>query len=367
MKGFGSFLEQETTASRRNLNMFSDELKGILNASFMSLVNSGSSANLVAALTLAEKVKKCGKPMTAAISAFTFPTTVSALQMAGFTVTVVDVGRDSFNISPEALEELEPTPSVTAVTHFLGFPCEIARIAGLAHEKGGFILQDACETLNLDISGKPTHVYGDITTLSFYHPHHLSAYGGGALITESMDDYLIADSIAHWGRACKCHVDEKLCLVPPGPAHNFTYDRIGLNVEMSELNACFGRWQLRQWSDMEKIRNSHYDYLYGVLKHQPNIRVWEKPATGCSPFVFPIQLQSGKKIEDAYKTLCSKGIEIRTLMGGVVTKQKAFSELNTWGNLANAKSMSETTFFVGIHQTLSDEDIKYVAGNLSEL
>ena len=367
MDGFGSFLERESTSTRHNLTLFSNELKQLLCADFLTLVNSGSSANLVAALLLAEKVRASGKEMTAAISAFTFPTTVSALLLAGFQVKVVDTGEDSFNISVDVLEEMNPLPSVIAVTHFLGFPCEIEKIADLAHRNGSFILQDACETLCMKRMGLPVHAYGDVTSLSFYHPHHLSSYGGGAVVTNSLEDYLIADSITHWGRSCKCHIDEHLCSVPKGPAHNFTYERIGLNVEMSELNACFGRWQLLQWYAMENIRTKHYNYLYTKLKDLPNIQVWPISDTGCSPFVFPVRLKNGMTVENAYDVMTGKGVEIRTLMGGVVTGQKAFQKLQEQQELKNAKEMAKTTFFVGIHQTLSEEDIKFIAKSLEEL
>ncbi len=362
MNGFGAWLEQECTSPRRNINLFSQELGHRFDAPLITLVNSGSSANIVAALALAEKVRLQGKPLTAAISAFTFPTTVSALQLAGFSLTVVDTEPDGFNIDPTALQALKPLPSVLAITHFLGFPCAIEQICALAKEQGSFVLQDACETLSMKIKGTPVHHYGDLTTWSFYHPHHLSSYGGGAVISLTEEDYILADSVAHWGRACRCHTAPHQCRVPHGPAHQFTYERLGVNVEMSELNACFGRWQLQQWEQIEQARLTRYHLLFDTLQHAAYARTWKAPVIDASPFVFPIQLTDDRRLDDIFPLLKAESIEMRTLMGGVCCDQSAFSHLQS--PLPNARELARTTFFVGIHHTLPMEDVQHVAARL---
>ena len=367
MAGFGAFLEEECIKSRVNLVKFSEELHERFGFPHVALVNSGSSANLVGALAMAEKVRAAGLPMVAAISAFTFPTTVSALCLAGFEVRMVDVDEGSFNLSCDALERLAGQIGVAVPTHFLGFPCDIARISDMAHRDGFFVMQDACETMEMKVEGKGVFAFADITTLSFYHPHHLSSYGGGAVVTRTQADYLLVDSIAHWGRSCKCHVDSGLCTVPDGPAHQFTYERLGLNVEMSELNACFGRWQLKKWGDMEAARKRNYAILYRELRDNPRLRVWPAPDTQGSAFVFPVQLRNGMTVADAWEILGKEGIEIRTLMGGVSNEQAAFTDVLASDEQKNAHRMAETTFFVGIHQTLPPENVKHVAGEIIRL
>lgn len=272
---------------------------------------------------------------------------------------------DGFNMSVAALEALEEKPSVVAVTHFLGFPCEIERIATYVHSYGGFVLQDACETLGIAANGVACHKYGDITTWSFYHPHHLSAYGGGAVVTLNTEDYILADSVIHWGRSCKCHITDAVCTVPAGSAHQFTYERPGLNVEMSELNARFGRWQLQQWDSIEVMRKRNYRILYDTLCHNPHIKVFEHPEINISAFAFPIQLTDGRKLSEVYETIKSEGIEVRTLMGGACNEQKAFSSLFNKSNTLNAHILTQTAFFVGIHHTLPEEDVRDVAKKLN--
>lgn len=362
LNGFGEYLEHEIGMPRRNIQMFANELNTTFGTSFLTLTNSGSSANLVAALAMAEKIKYANKPMTAVASGFTFPTTISALLMAGFEVKLIDVEPEGFNLSVDRLMDEPVPPSLIALTHFLGFPCDMNRICEYAHNKGALILQDACETLNLTTSnGIPYFSLGDITTWSFYHPHHLSSYGGGAVITLNQEDFILSDSIAHWGRACKCHIDERLCSVPDGPAHQFTYERLGVNVEMSELNACFGRWQLRNWSIIEEKRKQNYAILYNRLKDCPNLKVWAMPRIGGSPFVFPVMLRNGMTIYDAYRILSAQGIEIRTLMGGATCKQEAYLGKITFDDQMNTLAMTDKTFFVGIHHTLSSENVEFVA------
>ena len=363
LKGFGEYLENEIGEPRRNIRLFSEELNRHLGSKYITLTNSGSSANLVAALAMAEKCRKTGKPLTAVASAFTFPTTISALILAGFKVTLIDTEPDGFNIDLTLLRNPEFPASVIAITHFLGFPCDIKAVCENAISNDCFVLQDACETFDTVnyYSGDVERQYCDITTLSFYHPHHLSSYGGGAVICPNKEDYIMCDSIAHWGRACKCHIDESLCRNPDGPAHQFTYERMGVNVEMSELNACFGRWQLLRWQCFEKIRRENYQLLYDMLKDNHNLKLWKVGIDMPSRFVFPIKLTNGMTVRDAWTLLSPKGVEIRTLMGGATCSQPAFKDSIDFGDQSNAIEMADTTFFVGIHQTLSRGDVKAVA------
>lgn len=369
LKGFGEYLENEIGEPRRNIRLFADELNQQLGSRYITLTNSGSSANLVAALALAEKCRKAGKPLTAFASAFTFPTTISSLLLAGFKITLIDVEPNGFNMDLTLLQSQPSPASVIAITHFLGFFCDTKAICEYAIANDSFVLQDACETFNTVnyFTDDVERLYGDITTLSFYHPHHLSSYGGGAVICPNKEDYILCDSIAHWGRACKCHIDENLCQNPDGPAHQFTYERLGVNVEISELNACFGRWQLQRWQQYEWQRRENYQILYNMLKDNPNLKLWEVEADAPSRFVFPIKLTNGITVKDTWEQLSPKGVEIRTLMCGATCTQPAFKDLVDFGDQSNAIEMADTTFFVGIHQTLTNNDVKAVARIINDV
>ena len=328
-------------------------------------MNSGSSANLVAALALAQQLQKENRPLRAITAAFTFPTTLSSLLIAGFDVQVVDTEENGFNLCPDALRKAchNFPPTLICVTHFLGFPAKIDEIKSIANQYKALILQDACETMDLkDNSKTPIHKLGDITTWSFYHPHHLSSYGGGAVICPNYNLHKLCDSIAHWGRACTCHLDPESCKAPKGFGHNFTYVNLGVNIEISEVNACFGRFQLQRWDDIEKKRKENYQILYNAISDSSST-VYPQAELQGSPFVFPVTVNP--YAQDIIQTLTDKGIECRSLMGGAIIDQPAYQHILHDG-CKNARSMSQNSFFVGIHQTLSTEHVQHVAKAIKE-
>jgi CDP-6-deoxy-D-xylo-4-hexulose-3-dehydrase len=361
-RGFPRFLKANMGENRRNLKLFALELADRFNVAHMSLVNSGSSANLVAAAAVRE-LTGGGHAIAAG---FSFPTTLSSLMTSGFDVSLVDIRPGEFTIDPEAFKRaIRADTKVVVVTHFLGFPVDMKRIAEIALENNIKIIQDACETMNLNIDGRQAHEFGDFTTWSFYHPHHLSAYGGGAVISNNLENFRLTDSIAHWGRACTCHIDPESCSAPEGMDHNFWYERVGYNLEMSELNAAFGRFQLRSFDKQEVNRLWRYETLYNSLRDIPRVRVYPRPETGGSPFVFPITLDLGSA-RDVARILKSRGVEVRSLMGGNIADHPAFRALPHDG-LVNVSSMGARSFFVGIHQTLPRKDVVAVAKILREV
>jgi dTDP-4-amino-4,6-dideoxygalactose transaminase len=361
-QGFIPFLEQNLGTSRRNLQAFAVELKAKFGAQYISLVNSGSSANLASALAISTKNIAGSQALTAG---FSFPTTVSSLLSAGLTVTVVDTEAGGFSIDPEAVRRaIRPTTKLLCITHFLGFPADLDTLIGIAKDYDLFVIQDACETMDLRIDGTPAHLRGDLTTWSFYHPHHLPSFGGGAVICANQEWFRLIESITHWGRECTCHFDPQLCSAPEGMDHNFWYVREGHNLEMSELNACFGRFQLQYWEEYEQHRKRNYQLLYESLRDCPEIKVYDAPINSGSPFVFPITTLK-VPVSGLTKRLMDRGVEVRSLMGGAITRQPAYKGLEHDG-LANCNDLANRSFFVGIHQTLPEEDVATVAAIIRE-
>ena len=363
--GFPEFLRRHLGPSRGNLKLLAKDLGLLFEAPHVTLVNSGSSANLAAALALASRA---GKRRHAVASGFTFPTTLSALLLAGFSVTLADTEEGGFGIDPAALERaLRPDTGVVCVTHFLGFPARIDEVASVAAARGLLVLQDGCETMGLLVDGRPVHGRGTLTTWSFYHPHHLPAYGGGAVLSPDADWRRLVESIVHWGRSCTCHADGLPCGVPDGPAHAFTYERRGLNVEMSELNACFARWQLETWREQEARRQANYALLSAALADLPDlaaVTTWPAPHGSGSPFAFPVSLD-GRDARPVAARLRHRGVEARTLMGGAAADQPAFRDL-PHDSLARCRALAASSFLVGTHQTLPAADVKEVGAILRE-
>jgi len=360
-EGFGAFLEQELGPSRRSLNALARALSDTFGAPHVALTNSGSSANLAAALALREVTG----PGEALVAGFTFPTTLSSLLSAGYAARAVDTEAGGFGMAPAALEAaLTPETKVVCVTHFLGFPARLRALVSLARRRGARVLQDACETMDLQVDGAPAHALGDLTTWSFYHPHHLSAFGGGAVLSPDGAWHARVDSLVHWGRACTCHLEEVPCSAPAGMHHQFHYVRRGHNLEMSELNACFGRFTLQTWGEQEARRRAHYDVLFRALKGVPGVRVWPAPAGSGSPFVFPFEL-SGRPIEPFAEAMAGHGVEVRSLMGGPVVDQPAYADVPHDG-LQKCRALARSAGFVGVHQTLPDADVAEVARLLAQ-
>ncbi|XXF78431.1 DegT/DnrJ/EryC1/StrS family aminotransferase [Myxococcaceae bacterium GXIMD 01537] len=360
--GFEHFVAEHLGPSRANLRHFAAELGTRFAAPHLALVNSGSSANLAAALALAERVGPGAHALTAG---FTFPTTMSSLLTAGFEVTVVDTEPGGFCIDPAAVRRaLKPNTRVVCVTHFLGFPAALEAVLELARERDLLVLQDACETMDLRIGGQPAHAHGTLTTWSFYHPHHLSAFGGGAVVCPDAKWLRLVESLTHWGRECTCHYDPSACTAPPGIHHNFHYTRQGHNLELSELNACFGRFQLRSWEAYEARRHEHYATLYAALRDVPGLTVYRAPEGNGSPFVFPLTVHGGDAAPLAQR-LMARGVEVRTLMGGAITRQPAYRHVPHDG-VEHCTRLADASLFVGIHQTLPPEDVEAVARIVAE-
>jgi CDP-6-deoxy-D-xylo-4-hexulose-3-dehydrase len=360
--GFGLFLAEHLGEPRANLQAFERELCASFRAGHAVLTNSGSSATLAAAVALAEE---CRPGDEAVVAGFTFPTTASALLTAGFGLRVVDTERDGFGMDPEALRQaIGPRTRLVCLTHFLGFPAQLEEITAICRESRLLLLQDACETMDLVVCGRPAHAAGTLTTWSFYHPHHLSSFGGGAVVVPDDAWRQRVESIVHWGRACTCHADPDTCQAPPGMDHNFWYVRRGYNLEMSELNACFGRFQLRTWSEQERARQQHYQILWEALQELPGVVTYPAPSGSGSPFVFPVTRLNGDVPELANR-LAVRGVEVRSLMGGAITGQPAYRGLPHDG-LPRCRSMSVRSFFVGIHQTLPADDVRAVGSILRE-
>jgi len=376
IEGFGDFIDKELGPSRRNIKEFAKELEKEFKWPRITLTNSGSSANLAASLTIAEKCKeklgitKVNEPIhlgNVLVAGFTFPSTMASLLTAGFSLRIIDTEENGFCLDPNEIEkQITKETRAICVTHFLGFPAQMDKISEIAKKHNLYILQDACESMTLEVNGKYAHDYGDISTWSFYHPHHMSSFGGGAVSSPHPDWQILTESVTHWGRKCTCHFNPEICQAPDGMHHNFWYVRTGHNLEMSELNACFGRFQLRDWHKMENSRFKHYEILYDTLQNLPNIRVWPMVKGCSSPFVFPIKVQDNQTVKQLLGEFEQRGVEIRSLMGGAISEQPAYSHIPT-GKLDNCLDMSQTAFFVGVHQTLKEEDVKETAKILKDV
>ncbi len=374
--GFPEFLAERMGAPGVNLRAFREDVQAILRSAHLTLVDSGASASLVAALTLAER---CGIPFhrggerpakhRALASGFAHPSMISALFLAGFDVTLVDTEKDGFNVSPDAVASaITDDVALVCVTHFLGFPARIDLVADAAAGKRvTWILQDASDTLGLRVAGYPIHAWASLTTYSFDHERHLSTYGGGAIATDDKGLAIAVDSIATGGNACihdAPFYEEDMCEAPPDPDHRASFTRMALSVPMSDLDASYGSWSLESQPSDQRRRAVHYGVFYETLSQHPKLAVYADPFSGSTPFVFPIRVRSGDARPLAERLL-ARGVEVHTTRGGAIADQPAFARA-THDGLPSCRAMTNACLVLSIHPSLKTEDVEQVAEIVAE-
>lgn len=359
--GFSEFLASELGAPGANVRRFTAELCDAFGAERVTLTNSGASAVLVAAFALAEQTGR-GQALA---SGFASPTTLAALQAAGYEPSLVDVEDDGFNLDVESVEaSLGPSTKVLCVDHFLGFPAAIDDLHELASARGLLVLQDCSQSMDLRIGGGPAHLRGTLATWSFGQADHLSAFGGGAVVSPDEDWHRRVESLCGGGRSCTCHTERLDCNAPEGPEHRQWVERPGFELQLSELNAVFGRSQLRSFRMQEDRRRRHYRTLYDFLHGHTALRLWPSPEDSGSPAYFPVRVLEGDP-EDIAARLRAREVEVRSLESFVACGQPAFRNLPHDG-LARCTALAASTFLVGIHQTLKDEEMAAVARLVNE-
>jgi len=359
--GFGAFLTSELGLTGANVRRFTAELSDHFGAERITLVNSGASAALAASFAMAEQTGRGH----AVASGFTSSTTLSALLAAGFDVTLVDTEPDGLNMDLAAAEAaITPSTRVICVNHFLGFPVRIDDVHELAASRGLLVLQDCSQSMDLRVGGGPAHLRGTLATWSFGYADHLSSYGGGAVVCPDEAWHRRVESLVHGGRACTCHTERLDCLAPAGSDHRAWYERPGFGLQMSELNAVFGRFQLRSFREQEDRRRRHYRTLLDGLHDHVALRLWPAPEDSGSPAVFPVFVREGDP-EDIAARLRARDVEVRSLQSDVASWQPAFRNLANDG-LEHCSALAASTFVVGIHQTLRDDEMADVARLINE-
>lgn len=334
LTGFDDFLRGERQGTRYNSLKLASELSDFHGTDCISLTNSGATAALVAALALADKLRRLNKPLTALASAYTYPETLNALLLAGFKVRLIDLEEVGFgcgfNVSLNQLEESGKV-SLIVITHFMGFPCKTWNMLDCACRHGALLLQDASQTFEMrERAGyNPQWGYGDMTICDNFE------HSMGSII-------------------CDEECDTELC-------NKIINSLPYVQANISELNAIYARWQLSQWESFEKKHIENYSIIFNVLKDNDNLCVWDVPwRTINSPTAFPIRLRKGRLVDEAVQLLSAQGVEVKTVVGDMVIPTEKLPMGITYDNLHNADSMSKTTFAIGIDHVPA-ENVKAVA------
>ena len=387
-----SSLEFWLTAGRYT-DKFEAGLARYLGVRFCALVNSGSSANLLAFMTLTSpllgdrRVMPGDEVITVAAG---FPTTVTPMIQYGAVPVFVDVAIPQYNIDVTMLEKAysEKTKAVM-IAHTLGNPFDLKAVKAFCDKHNLWLIEDNCDALGsrytIDGETKFTGTIGDIGTSSFYPPHHMTMGEGGAVYTDNPLLSKISRSIRDWGRDCRCASgQDNLCghrfdgqygELPFGYDHKYVYSHFGYNLKATDLQAAVGCAQLEKFPSFVERRKHNFARLKAALECVSDKIILPVAAENADPswFGFLITCKEGVSRNDVVKYVESKGVQTRMLFAGNLTKHPCFDEMRKTGKgyriageLTNTDRIMNDTFWVGVYPGMTDEMIDYMAKTIKE-
>ena len=361
---------------------------------YAHLVNSGSSANLIAfsVLTAPElgdrQIKKGDEVITVASG---FPTTINPIIQYGAVPVFLDVTVPQYNIDVKQLEAAytEKTKAVM-IAHTLGNPFNLKAVKEFCDKHNLWLVEDNCDALGskytIDGVTKYTGTWGDIGTSSFYPPHHMTMGEGGAVYTNNPLLNRLILSYRDWGRDCICvSGQDNLCghrwdgqfgELPVGYDHKYTYSHFGYNLKVTDLQAAVGVEQLKKFPSFIERRKHNWARLHAALEDIQDKILLPEAAENSDPswfgFLISVRPETGLNRNDVTKYIESKNVQTRLLFSGNIIKQPCFNEIRgtdayrVVGNLENSDFVVNNTFWVGVYPGMTDAMIDYMAQVIKE-
>jgi len=351
------------------------------------LVNSGSSANLVAVscLTSPKLGDRQLKPGDEVITAGTgFPTTVNPIIQNRLVPVFLDVDIPTYNISVSQLEEaLSPRTRAIMVAHTLGNPFDLGVVQAFAQRHNLWLVEDCCDAVGSTYRGKQVGGFGDLATVSFYPAHHMTMGEGGAVLTDKPMLKTLAESFRDWGRDCWCEpgkdntcgkrFDWQLGELPCGYDHKYTYSHIGYNLKLTDMQAAVGVAQLQKLPGFVEARKANFTALKEGLKDMQDVFILPEATEGSDPswFGFPIAVrpESGFTRRQVVGHLEAAKISTRQLFGGNLLRQPAYQgiEHRKIGLLPNSDFVMNQVFWIGVYPGLKTGALEYVLDRLHQV
>ncbi|GHT01952.1 lipopolysaccharide biosynthesis protein RfbH [Synergistales bacterium] len=364
---------------------FEMEFAKFLGAKHAFLVNSGSSANLLAlscltSRTLGERALCPGDEVITVAAGF--PTTVNPIYQYGLVPVYVDVELGTYNASIEGIKSaLSAKTKAIFMAHTLGNPFDAKNISDFAKEKGIWLIEDCCDALGSELGGKKAGTFGDLSTFSFYPAHHITMGEGGAVLTNSPGLAVLVQSFRDWGRDCQCapgqdnrcglRFSQKFGELPEGYDHKYVYSEIGYNLKLTDMQAAVGLSQLKKLDGFIARRRENFAYLYEKLSSLEGKILLPKAMPNSTPswFGFPIGIAHsvGVNRENLLRFLDSRKIGTRLLFGGNLTRQPAYigRDHRIVGKLKNTDYVMNNVFWVGVYPGLSKEMLDYIVSSIT--
>ena len=353
---------------------------------YASLVNSGSSATLLAltALTSPQLSKKRLLPGDEVITlASGFPTTVNPIVQNHLVPVFVDVDIPTYNIDTSSLKKaLSRKTRAIFLSHTLGNPFDVERVMNFAKKHDLWVIEDVCDAVGSLYKKKKVGGFGHISAVSFYPAHHITMGEGGAVLTSSARLKRIVESFRDWGRDCWCPTGHdntckkrfkwKIGDMSRGYDHKYIYSHIGYNLKLTDMQAAIGCAQLKKLPSFVKARRENFDYLFGGLKDLTKFLILPEWLQEARPswFGFPITVKKSAPItkNELVQFLERRKINTRLLFGGNLVRQPAYKgiKLRKVGNLKESDRVMNQTFWVGVYPGLTKEMLDYIVFSIKE-
>lgn len=368
----------------RYSRQFEQKFSNMLGIKYCNIVNSGSSANLLAFMALTSpllgprQVKKGDEFITVAAA---FPTTVAPILQYGAIPVFIDVELETCNINIDILNKsLSKKTKGVILAHTLGNPFNLEYITNFCTKNGLWLIEDNCDALGSKYFGKYTGTFGDIATSSFYPPHHITMGEGGAVYTNNKLLHQIVLSLRDWGRDCWCdsgrdntcnkRFNSQFGTLPFGFDHKYVYSHFGYNLKVTDMQASIGCAQLDKLDMFIQKRRSNFQYLFDNLKKYDDLFILPQPTKNSEPswFGFLLTIRDGAPFSrnEIVEFLESQNIQTRNLFSGNILRHPCFQGLyndidyKVIDDLRNTDIIMNNSFWIGVYPGLTKIMLDYM-------
>jgi len=355
--------------ANRYAERFETEFAEYLGLSNALLVNSGSSANLIALTTLTSpklkdrRLKPGDEVLTVACG---FPTTLNPILQNQLTPVFVDVNFGDYTVIPERLAEaIGPKTKAIMMAHTLGVPFNLDVVMDLVKKHNLWLIEDNCDALGSKYRDRLTGTFGHLSTFSFYPAHHITMGEGGCVATKDDELARIARSFRDWGRDCYCaggenntcgkRYGQQFGTLPAGYDHKYVYSHIGYNFKLTDMQAAVGCAQFEKLEEFTALRKANFRKLKEIAQAYQDRLILPHATTNSDPswfgFVLTVSPEAGFTRNELTRYLETNRIETRNLFAGNLLRHPAYEGIprRVVGDLTNTDIITTNTFFVGVY------------------
>lgn len=365
---------------------FEEDFAAFFGQKYAMLVNSGSSANLLAltALTAPELGERRLRPGDEVITTATgFPTTLNPILQNALTPVFLDVSLPTYNVDVGQLEAaLSDKTRAVMLAHTLGNPFDLDGVLAFTKAHNLWLVEDCCDAVGSTYRGRAVGTFGALATVSFYPAHHMTMGEGGCVLTEDPLLKKIIESLRDWGRDCWCppgrdntcgrRFGRQMGELPEGYDHKYTYSHVGYNLKATDMQAAIGTAQLQKLPGFIESRKANFKRLLQGLKDLSDVFILPEATEGSDPswFGFPMAVrpEAPFKRGDVLDFLGDRKIATRLLFGGNLVRQPAYLDApkRVVGTLDNSDFVMNNVFWIGVYPGLTEEMLGYMVRSLHD-